>query len=109
MHRLGPSCALGGSGQSGQSGLYRRRKQEALMAKAASQGPAGSLEHLDEREVRKVLNTLKPSVDEAAPGHLDSVARVVSVVWDVIGELPQAKRRHLFNKDVLRAAVLELS
>jgi len=64
---------------------------------------------LDEREVRKVLNTLKPRVARAAPGHLDSVARVVSVVWEVVGGLPQAKRRQLFDKDALRAAVLEIS
>lgn len=79
------------------------------MADAVLQVSAGSLECLDEREVRKVLKTLRPQVAEAAPGHLDSVARVVSVVWAVIGELPKAKRRRVSNKDTLRAAILGIS
>ena len=65
--------------------------QEVVMANSVLQVSAGGLDQLDGKEVRRVLTTLKPQTARANPGHLDNVARVVSVVWDVIGKLPNAE------------------
>ena len=65
--------------------------------------------HLDEKAVQKALKAVDAPVAGTSPRDIASLARVISIVWDVVEELPTVERRQVVgDSELLRAAIRQI-
>jgi hypothetical protein len=83
--------------------------EEITMVDAALHARGPGRRHVDEKAVRQALKALDAPVAGATSREVDSLARVISIVWDVVEELPTVKRGQVVgDRELLRAAIRQV-
>ncbi len=79
------------------------------MVDAAIHARGPGRRHVDEKAVREALKALDAPVSGASSRDVELLARVISIVWDVVEELPMVERRQVAgDRELLRAAIRQV-